>query len=72
VDGLSKNPSSSELGTIKTCWHGEIDLEIVFSWHVVPFPSILANDYPKVAYEIQVNSSCSYERFELRGYFYLQ
>ncbi len=65
MDGLSKNPSSSELGTIKTCWDGEIDLEIVFSWHVVPFLSILANDYPKVAYQTQVDSSCNYERFRV-------
>jgi hypothetical protein len=44
-------------------WFG--NLEIMFSWHVVPFLYILANDYPKVAYETQVASSCNYERFRV-------
>jgi hypothetical protein len=33
VDGLSRNPSSSEENTIGARWHGEVDLEVVPGWH---------------------------------------
>jgi hypothetical protein len=43
VNGLNRNPSANDSNTIGACSHGEIDLEIVFGWHVVSFLCILAN-----------------------------
>jgi hypothetical protein len=33
ADGLNQNPSSNEDDTIKTHWHGDVDLEVVPKWH---------------------------------------
>jgi len=48
VDGLNRNPSASDLDTIGARWHGEIDLEIVFGWHVFSFLCTLANGCQEV------------------------
>lgn len=34
VNRLNRNPSFAELDTIKTCWHGETNLEIVIGCHI--------------------------------------
>jgi hypothetical protein len=44
-DGLSKNSNSNVSNNIITCWHGEINLKTMLSWHFVSFICILANGH---------------------------
>ncbi len=55
MDGLSKNPSFSEMDITRTRWHRETNLETIFGWHVVLFFYILANGYQEVC-QVQVDS----------------
>lgn len=48
MDGLSRNPSASDLDTTKAHWHEETNLETMYNWHVVSFIYILANGCHKV------------------------
>jgi hypothetical protein len=66
VDGLNRNPSANDSDTIGACWHGEIDLEIVFGWHIVSFLCILANGYQKVTCQIQVNPLGTYRNLQIK------
>jgi hypothetical protein len=67
VDRLNRNPSSIELDPIKTCWHGETNLEIVFGCHV-SFLCVLANGCQKVLCQILVNCSSIFRN--LKGWKY--
>lgn len=58
MDGLSRNPSASDLDTTKAHWHEETNLEIMSSWHVVSFICTLANGCHKVSCQVQVDPLC--------------
>jgi hypothetical protein len=45
ADGLNQNPSSNGDDTIRTCWHGDVDLEVVPRWHAFAYLCILLECY---------------------------
>jgi hypothetical protein len=63
IDRLNRSPSSIELDTIKTWWHGETNLEIVFGCHV-SFLYILANGCQKVLCQILVDCSSTFRNLK--------
>ncbi len=44
ADGLSRNPCTSQEDDTRTRWHGEVDKEMVPSWHASAFLCLLGVD----------------------------
>ncbi len=45
VDGLSRNPCTSQEDDIRARWHGEVDEEMVLGWHASAFLCLLGVDF---------------------------
>jgi hypothetical protein len=45
VDGLSRNPCTSQEDNTRVRWHGEVDEEMVPSWHASAFLCLLGVDF---------------------------
>jgi hypothetical protein len=65
MDGLSRNPSFSEMDITRARWHGGTNLETIFGWHVVLFIYILANGCQEVLCQVQVDSLGIYGNLEV-------
>jgi hypothetical protein len=48
VDGLRWNPSFNEEDTIRACWHGDGDLEVILGWHAFAYLCTLLGLYRDV------------------------
>jgi hypothetical protein len=44
VDGLSRNPCTNQKDNTRARWHGEVDEEMVSSWHASAFLCLLGVD----------------------------
>ncbi len=45
ADGLSRNPCTSQEDDTRIRWHGEVDEEVVPSWHALTFLCLLGVDF---------------------------
>ncbi len=50
VDGLGRNPCTSQEDDIGVRWHGEVDEEMVLGWHASAFFCLLGVDFNMEGY----------------------
>jgi len=57
ANGLNQNPSSNEEDTIRVCWHGDVDLEVILGCHAITYFCTLLGCYRDVA-QISMKFEC--------------
>ncbi len=67
VDGLTQNPSSNKKDPNGVHWYGDVDLEVVLSWHVFAYLCILLGCFGNAPHSNMGNKDSCYANIKPKG-----